>query len=81
MNSTSLKEVWTLALQEEVGLGVSNVDVEELEQELIAFRNEHPEWEELKQFYFVKVKDELRIFRARNTLPARTDGDYAPLED
>lgn len=64
-----------------MGLGVSNTNIDLLETKLKEFREENPEWEELKQFYFVRSRGELQIWRARNTLPARSDGDFRPLED
>lgn len=77
----SPKEIWLRVLGEPKGLGVSNTDAEALRQCLEEFRMDHPEWVELKEFYFlVRSPSVLEIRRIhRNTPPARSDGDYRPI--
>jgi hypothetical protein len=51
-----------------------------VEKELYEYRKESGD-PELFGFWITRKKDEVWITRARNLVPSRTDGDFAPLEE
>jgi hypothetical protein len=71
------EEVWSKALREKIGLGVSECDTSQLliDLELWRLKTEDPE---LHNFFFKQDGDELLIIRGRRM---RSDGGYAPMEE